>query len=183
MDVSRDFIRIFTIVSGLIVLLSYVYGVSKSTDPMKLWGGIPDSWQRYIVPFMFVAALGYLIYWWIALFQLEILELENLRWPWSDSDGSGMERLLLAYVLFLIPSALWLESTSFHLSNEYSWTPIIVIGTLLFTSIGNIMLRLLAYSAYLDGVQSSELMILGAFMISIQCILNDLIIWSMKFPW
>ena len=78
MDVSRNFIRNFTIVSGLIVLLSYVYGVSKLTDPMELWGGVPDSWQGYIVPFMFVAALGYLIYWWIALFQLEILELENL---------------------------------------------------------------------------------------------------------
>ena len=132
---------------------------------------------------MFVAALGYLIYWWIALFQLEISELENLRWPWSNSDGLGMERLLLAYALFLIPSALWLESTSYHLSNDLSWTPIIVVGTLLLASIGNIMLGLLAYGAYLDGVQGSQLMLLGAFMISIQCILNDLIIWSVKFPW
>ena len=183
MDISKDFIRIFTIVSGLIVLLSYIYGVSNSTDPTELWGGIPGAWQRYIVPFMFVAALGYLIYWWIALFQLEISELENLRWPWSNSDGLGMERLLLAYALFLIPSALWLESTSYHLSNDLSWTPIIVVGTLLLVSIGNIMLGLLAYGAYLDGVQGSQLMLLGAFMISIQCILNDLIIWSVKFPW
>ena len=183
MDISKDFIRIFTIVSGLIVLLSYIYGVSKSTDPTELWGGIPESWQRYIVPFMFVAALGYLIYWWIALYQLEISELENLRWPWSNSDGLGMERLLLAYALFLIPSALWLESTSYHLSNDLSWTPIIVVGTLLLASIGNVMLGLLAYGAYLDGVQGSQLMLLGAFMISIQCILNDLIIWSVKFPW
>ena len=183
MDISKDFIRIFTIVSGLIVLLSYIYGVSKSTDPTELWGGIPESWQRYIVPFMFVAALGYLIYWWIALFQLEISELENLRWPWSISDGLGTERLLLAYALFLIPSALWLESTSYHLSNDLSWTPIIVVGTLLLASIGNVMLGLLAYGAYLDGVQGSQLMLLGAFMISIQCILNDLIIWSVKFPW
>ena len=183
MEITRQFIRTFVIIVGILVLLSYVYGVSKSTDPMKLWGGIPESWQRYIVPFMFVAALGYLIYWWITLFQLEISELENLRWPWSDSDGSGMERLLLAYALFLIPSALWLESTSYHLSNDYSWTPIIVVGTLLITSIGNIMLGLIAYSAYVDGIQGSQMMLLGAFLISIQCILNDLIIWSVKFPW
>ena len=117
------------------------------------------------------------------MFQLEISELENLRWPWSDSDGSGMERLLIAYALFLIPSALWLESTSYHLSNDYSWTPIIVVGTLLITSIGNIMLGLIAYSAYVDGIQGSQMMLLGAFLISIQCILNDLIIWSVKFPW
>ena len=115
--------------------------------------------------------------------EAEISELENLRWPWSDSDGSGMERLLLAYALFLIPSALWLESTSYHLSNDYSWTPIIVVGTLLITSIGNIMLGLIAYSAYVDGIQGSQMMLLGAFLISIQCILNDLIIWSVKFPW
>ena len=163
--------------------MSYFYGVSKLSEPAKLWGGVPESWQTYIIPFMFVAAVGYLIYWWVALFQLETMTLEHLRWPWGESDGSGLNRLLLAYALFLIPSALWLESTSFHIANNYSWTPILVVGILLLASIGNVMLGLLAYGAYQDNVAGSGLMIIGAFMISIQCILNDLIIWSVKFPW
>jgi len=53
----------------------------------------------------------------------------------------------------------------------------------LFTSIGNIMLGLLAFGAHQDGVDGSALMIIGAIMLAIQCILNDFVIWVYKFPW
>lgn len=183
MEVSRDLIRMFTIVCGLVVLLSYIYGISKMEEPTKLWGGIPESWQSYIVPFMFVAAIGYLIYWWIALFQIEQMTLNALNWPWANGDDGGMKKLALAYLLILIPSSLWLESTNFHMSNSYSWTPILVVGTLFLVAIGNIMLGLLAYDAYLDGIEGSGWMIIGSLMLALQCIVNDLLIWSLKFPW
>jgi hypothetical protein len=91
--------------------------------------------------------------------------------------------LLLAFLLILIPSALWIESTIFHLSNDYSWTPFLVVGILFLVSVGNVMFGLLAYGAYQDGVEGSGLMIAGAVMLGIQCIVNDLVIWSIKFPW
>mgnify|MGYP000877318167 FL=1 len=91
--------------------------------------------------------------------------------------------MLLAYSLILIPSALWLESTLFHISNNYSWTPVLVIGILMMVSIGNLMLGLLAYGAYQDRVNGSGLMMVGAVMLGIQCIFNDCILWSLKFPW
>ena len=116
MEITREFILVATLVLGPLVLVSYAYGISHAEDRMALWGGIPSSWQTYIVPFMFVAAAGYLMFWWIALFQMEVSALEALRWPWGESDGSGMNRLLLAFLLVLIPSALWIESTIFHLS-------------------------------------------------------------------
>ena len=53
----------------------------------------------------------------------------------------------------------------------------------MFTSIGNVMLGLLAYGAYQDGIEGSSLMIAGAIMLAIQCILNDFVIWVYKFPW
>ena len=109
--------------------------------------------------------------------------MSSLRWPWTESDGNGEMRLLLAYALFLIPSALWIESTILHIENDYVWTQYLVIGTLLFTSIGNIMLGLLAFGAYRDGVEGSVLMIIGSIMLAIQCILNDFVIWVYKFPW
>ena len=90
---------------------------------------------------------------------------------------------MLAYAVFLIPSALWIESTILHIENDYGWTQYLVIGTLLLTSVGNIMLGLLAYCAYHDGVDGSALMIVGAIMLAIQCILNDFVIWVYKFPW
>ena len=183
MEITRQLVLIFTFVFGPLVLASYVYGISHADKPQDLWGGIPLSWQAYIVPFMFIAAAGFLIYWWIVFFQFDQDTFSSLHWPWGYSDGNGAIRLLLAYALVLIPSALWLESTLFHLSNNYSWTPVLVIGILMMVAIGNIMLGLLAYGAYQDGVNGSGLMIIGAVMLGIQCIVNDCIIWSLKFPW
>ncbi len=182
-EITRQLVLAFTFVFGPLVLASYVYGLSHAEKPMDLWGGVPEGWRTYIVPFMFVAALGFLIYWYIVFFQLDESVVSSLRWPWGESDGNGEVRLLLAYAVFLIPSALWIESTVLHIENEYAWTQYLVIGTLLFTSIGNVMLGLLAYGAYQDGIEGSSLMIAGAIMLAIQCILNDFVIWVYKFPW
>jgi len=183
MIVNKVFVQIFTIFTGILVLASYVYGVSKSSDPVLLWGGVPLSWQSYIIPFMFVAAVGYVLYWWAVFFAIEESTLESLTWPWAESDGNGARRLLLAYSLFLIPSALWLESTSFHIENDYAWTPILVVGMLILVSLGNILLGLLAYNSYRNDIDGGSYMLIGSIMISIQCIINDLLIWSYKFPW
>ena len=69
MDVTRQAVLIFTLVCGPIVLISYIYGVSHSENPSELWGGIPESWWTFIVPFMFIAAAGFIIYWWIVFFK------------------------------------------------------------------------------------------------------------------
>jgi len=183
MEASREFIRTFTFITGPLVLISYAYALSRLEDWDSLWGGVPKTWITYIVPFMFLAAIGFLMYWWVALFQLDVALFESLRWPWSESDGNGGQRLLLAYAMFLIPSALWIDSTMFHMSNSYSWTPYLVIGILALASIGNIMLGLLAYGAWQDGVDGSGIMLIGSIFLGIQVILNDLIIWSAKFPW
>ena len=183
MEITREFVKIITFILGPIVLASYVYGISHSQNPSGLWGGIPVSWQRYIVPFMFIAALGYIIYWWTVFYHLDTLTVESFRWPWGESDGKGNSRLLFSFLLILIPSALWIESTIFHIENDYSWTPFLVIGLLFLASVGNVMLGLIAYSAYQDDVSSSSYMLFGAIALGIQCILNDFIIWSYKFPW
>ncbi len=183
MEVTRSWIRIFVFVAGPLVLLSYAYGLSRMEDKASLWGGIPSTWVPYIVPFMFLAAIGFLMYWWITLFQLDMDHLHSFRWPWSESDGNGMNRLFLGFALFLLASALWLESTLFHMSNDYSWTPFLVIGVLFVASLGNVLMGLLAYAAYQDGVPGAGLMLVGTIMLGIQVILNDLIVWSYKFPW
>ena len=183
MEVTREFIRKFTFIAGPLVLISYAFALSRLDDWDSLWGGVPETWITYIVPFMFIAAIGFLMYWWVALFKLDVAVFESLRWPWNESDGNGGIRLLLAYALFLIPSMLWIDSTIFHMNNSYSWTPILVIGILALASVGNIMLGLLAYGAMQDGVDGSKIMLLGSVFLGIQVILNDLIIWSAKFPW
>ena len=184
MEITRQFIRICVIIFGILVLSSYVYGLSKAEDKMVLWGGIPHSWIKFIVPWMFIAAIGWLIYWWTILYSVDASVIDQLRWPWQDSaDGKGANRLFLAYCVFMIPSMLWLESTLFHINNDYSWTPFLVIGVLTLASIGNILYGLLAYSAYQDGLEGANMMLLGSVMLSIQCIILDGIVWNVKFPW
>ena len=71
MDVTRQAVLIFTLIFGPLVLLSYVYGVSHSEDPSELWGGIPETWWSFIVPFMFIAAAGFMAYWYVIFFKLD----------------------------------------------------------------------------------------------------------------
>jgi len=183
MEVTRNFVRIFILIFGTLVLLSYVYGLSHAPDKEALWGGIPWSQAKFIVPFMFLAAVGFLMYWWIILYQNEASVMESLRWPWGESDGGGGARLLLAFALLVIPSALWLEATIFHIENEYSWTPLLVIGVLLLACVGNILMGLLAYSAYVDEMPGGGKMLIGSILLGIQCIIFDGIYWNLKFPW
>ena len=183
MEVSRQFLRRFIFIFGTMVLVSYGYGVSHASDTAALWGGIAWSQAKFIVPFMFLAAFGFLMYWWIILYQNEASVLADLRWPWGESNGHGGGRLLLAFALLVIPSALWLEATIYHIDHEYSWTPFLVIGILLLACVGNILMGLLAYSAYKDGVQGGGAMLIGAILLGIQCILFDGIYWNLKFPW
>ena len=183
MEVTRDTLRLFTTIAGGLVLVAYAYGVSRMEDATALWGGVTGSLQRFSIIFMFVAAAGYLLFWWMVLFRMDAASIADLRWPWGETDGGGGGRLLIAFSIFLIPSMLWLERTGFHLRTDATWTPALVIGILLLVSIGNVMFGLLGYSAHIDGHPEGKWMIIGAFAISIQCILNDLIIWSWKFPW
>ncbi|MBI19680.1 MAG: hypothetical protein CMB73_03800 [Euryarchaeota archaeon] len=183
LQINQDNLKIFTTIAGFFVLLSYVYGVWKAPDRTALWGGIEGGLLKFSVVFMFVAAAGYLIMWYSVLFQMSAEDFENLRWTFSQKSGSGINMLAVAFVLFLIPSMLWLESTSFHLRTDYSWTPILVIGILMLVSIGNVLFIMLGLTAHSDGNPQGLMIAIGGFMISVQCIINDLIIWSWKFPW
>ena len=51
----------FTNVVGPLILLSYWRGVGAFDDPTVYWGDVPERMQTLIVPWMFVAAAGYLM--------------------------------------------------------------------------------------------------------------------------
>lgn len=183
LQINQDNLKLFTAVAGFFVLLSYVYGVWKAPDRSALWGGIEGGLLKFSAAFMFIAAAGYLLMWYTLFFSMSSEEFDSLRWIFSDRSGSGAKALFVAFLLFLIPSMLWLESTSFHLRTDYSWTPVLVIGILALASIGNIIFILIGLAANADGASYGLTIAIGGLMISIQCILNDLIIWSLKFPW
>ena len=53
----------FTNLVGPLILASYWRGVGAVDDPLVYWGDVPPSMQSFIVPWMFVAAAGYLLMW------------------------------------------------------------------------------------------------------------------------
>ena len=58
-----------------------------------------------------------------------------------------------------------------------------LIQILILAAIGNILLGLLAWSAYQAGFDGAIWAVIGAVMLAIQVIINDAIWWSIKFPW
>ena len=126
MEISREFVRTVVFVLGPMVLASYVIGLRRADDPMALWGGIPESWRTLNVTCMFISAIGFLIVFHQLLFGWESSVVEGVGWPWSGevSDG-GHQRLLIAFLLVLIPSMFWLELTSLHIRMDASLVTVV----------------------------------------------------------
>ncbi len=174
---------IFTAVAGALVLGSYVWAFKRAPEPMALWGGVTPAMQKAIVPFMFVAAAGFLAFFILVVFVGGMDVMQNMRWPWADADGNGATRLLLSLAVFLVPAIFWMESTNQFIANPGPLWQWITIGGLVLTGVGTIMLTLLGYSAWQDGVTGGLWIFLGAAAIAIQCAVNDAIIWVAMFPW
>ena len=184
MEIKRETIRMMLYILGPMVLVSYVIGVYRMDNPELLWGGIPESWQPLNVACMFIATIGFLIMWWHFLYRWDAAAVETVQWPWTNGNDGGHTRLLIAFLLILIPSCLWLELTAFHIRTDYSWTKWLVIGNLLLVCLGNILLGMFALSAHRNKIQPGTIWpIIGAMMFAIQVIINDGILWSLKYPW
>ena len=185
MEVSRELVRTVVFILGPMVLASYVIGLRRMEDPMSLWGGIPESWRPLNVACMFVAAAGFLIAWWQLLFSWEYLVVEGIGWPWSgEVDTGGHARLLIAMLLILIPSMLWLELTRIHIETDTALTQWLVIGNLWLVVCGNVLLIMMGWVAWQSGVDGTGILpFIGGLMLGIQVIVNDGVLWVWKYPW
>lgn len=183
MEVTQNGLRLFIAIAGPLVLVSYVVGVMRADEPEALWGGIDGRLRTAIVPFMFVAAAGFLAAAYLVLWKWTPDQLAGLHWPDGTADGGGTNRLLLAYALYLIPSALWLESTLLHLRVGTGWTQTITIGVLTLVTVGLLLLGSLAVSAVQAGLPGAPWLVAAVVAMAIQSTLWDNIVWVAKFPW
>lgn len=183
MEIGRGVILAFILTAGAMLLAAYVAGVLRAPRPTDLWGGVTPAMQKAIVPLMFLAAAGFLAYFWVLLFRADPEVLAQMRWPWGASDGNGAARVFAAVVVLIIPSMLWLEATLLHLRSPQPWTPALVVVVLALAAAGSLMLILLATSAVQDGVPDSGWMLAGALALGVQTIINDFVIWTLRFPW
>ena len=202
--ITRNFVRLALLITGILVLVSYAVGAIRMVSPMDLWGGIPNSWIPFILVFMGLAVIGFLVFTWFFLFQWSPEAVDSVVWPWqkyehqfneqnSEQTGlntrinnscGGFAKLLMAYLLFLIPSMFWLELTALHMEMKTTWTQVLVIGSLWLVCFGNILMILLALSAHRQKIAPHTIWpLIGTIFLGIQCIINDGIIWNIKFPW
>ena len=106
---NRKFVFWSTFAVGPLILLSYWRGVSAFEDPVVYWGNVSSDMQSFIVPWMFVAAVGYLLMWHRFFFAWSEEDVARLHYPWQEEDGKGIQRLMILYAAFLLTSLVWID--------------------------------------------------------------------------
>lgn len=171
-----------TTLMGPLVLLSYVRGVQAVDDPTVYWGSVPESMRSRIVPWMFVAALGYLLMWHRFYFAWDQADVASLHWPWQVADGRGVERLLTVSCVFLIASMVWIDATRLYIESPSALRQAMVIIVLWAAGLASIGFAVLTWSQ--RGVlPGANVAIVGSVMLAIQCLWWDAIYWVARFGW
>lgn len=176
-------LRLFFIVASIAVPVSYVFGFKRAGDPDRLWGGVQGATRATIMGGLVVAAAAYVSYGAIVVFSFGEDRLAAMTWPWADADGHGATRVLVAYAVYLVPSALWFEATMAHLRRPRRATKALTIGVLAAAAFGAVMHLLLAVGLLLDGAPWAGLLVVCTLLMVFQAAVSDLVLWVRGFPW
>lgn len=111
MESQRRALLLMIAFGGSAVLASYVIAfVLEPAVRSGLWGGIPESWQGFYTVNMLLAATSFFPATFLLGFKTP---LERFR----EMTGLPWEGLMAAYAAILMPSALWLPLTAFHIQS------------------------------------------------------------------
>jgi hypothetical protein len=171
-----------TMLIGPLILASYWRGVNAVDDPLVYWGDVPESMQSFIVPWMFVAAAGYLLMWHRFFFAWSEADVASLHWPWSSDDGRGVHRLAGLYAAFLIASLLWIDLTRSYIESPSALGAFVVIAVLWVAGLASLGFGVLVWSSR-DRLVGARWALVGCVMLSIQCTGWDAVYWVASFGW
>ena len=172
----------FTTLVGPLILASYWRGVGAVDDPMVYWGDVPEAMQSFIVPWMFVAAAGYMLMWHRFFFAWSEDDVASLHWPWSEADGRGVQRLFGLYAAFLIASLLWIDLTRLYIEGPSTLGALVVIGVLWTAGLASLGFGALVWSSQ-ERLVGGRWALAGCAMLSIQCTWWDAVYWVANFGW
>ena len=120
----------FANIVGPLILLSYWRGVGAFDDPSVYWGNVPEGMQSFIVPWMFVAAAGYLMMFHRFFLAWSEEDVASLHWPWKESDGKGVQRLFALYAAFLLTSLVWIDLTRIYIEGPSMLVAVAIVAVL-----------------------------------------------------
>ena len=179
---NRRFVFWSTFAVGPLILLSYWRGVSAFEDPVVYWGNVSSDMQSFIVPWMFVAAIGYLLMWHRFFFAWSEEDVARLHYPWQEEDGKGIQRLMILYAAFLLTSLVWIDLTRIYIEQPGTLQAVLVVAVLWTAGLASMGFGLLAWATR-DELQGSRAVLAGSIMLSIQCTWWDAIYWVWHFAW
>ena len=172
----------FANIVGPLILLSYWRGVGAFDDPSVYWGDVPEGMQSFIVPWMFVAAAGYLMMFHRFFFAWSEDEVASLHWPWKENDGKGVQRLFALYAAFLLTSLIWIDLTRIYIEGPSMLVAVAIVAVLWTAGLASVGFGVLVWPAR-ERLHDANGVMFGSFMLSIQCMWWDAIYWVLNFAW
>ena len=177
---KRSTVFWFANIVGPLILVSYWRGVSAFPDPNVYWGDVSEGMRTIIVPWMFVAAAGYLLMMHRFFLSWSEEEVASLHYPWQRNDGHGVRRLFVLYAAFLLCSVVWIDLTRIYIESPSSLGMVAIVAVLWTAGLASVGFGVLAWPAR-ERLPGARWVVLGSVMLSIQCTWWDAIYWVANF--
>ena len=173
--VQKISLIIINLIFGSMVLYSYYYGLNKEPElSLKLWGGVPLILQPIIVASMFISAIGYFIFTYNFLINVNV--------DFFFLNKFNYWNLHIIYLFVLIPSMFWMNFTFKYMKsgNIFDWY---VVVTILFcVGIASIILFLFTIDTLMENNTSVYLLsVIGASLFVFHTLFLDGFIWTIFF--
>jgi hypothetical protein len=178
MGTEQIALGVINIVGGAFVIGSYVLGARAHPGKIgEAWGNVPASIKPMYTVSMLTAAAGYFAFSYFIIFRLDPAEV-------AADNSFSYAMFILAYVLILLPSAMWMPFTFDMLEKPSSllWWAIRV--TLFTVGIGSLgLLALLLILNHDEPTWLLWLAVAGVILFSIQTAFLDALVWPVYFPY
>jgi hypothetical protein len=177
MDSQQIILGVINIIGGILVIGSYLYGIKTNPDTKgDAWGGIPAAIKPLYTISMLLAAAGYFAFSSFIIFSLDPMEV-------AAANSFSYSIFIVAYVLILFPSAIWMPLTFAMLRNprRILWWSIRL--TLAVVGIGSLgLLVLLLMLNHDEPAWRLWLAVAGSILFCIQTAILDALVWPVYFP-
>ena len=168
---------IINMIGGIAVLGSYVIGLGMFPEYREaLWGGVKGNLKTGITISMLFAAVGYLAFCYISLFQ-------NGLEDFNKSDWFNGHTVSVLVALFLISATFWMPSAIAYLKFSDTYWLIICVVSLWITAISLLALLGIVMTSDVTTIApvSHYIAIIGIGLITFHCLVFDAIIWAIMF--
>ena len=173
----QSYFILVNIIGGLAVLGSYAAGLGFFPEYREtLWGGVRGIWKPVLTVSMLLAAGGYLIFCYFALFR-------EGEYFFRVNIFVEIPTITLLTLIFLSSAALWMPTTiTYFLTGNSLWW-FLTITILWITAISLVVLTGIVSSSNHDSIATIDWIAptVGLSVITAHCLIVDAIIWVFFF--